>query len=146
MSKPCYAKPTPVVAGQFSKNIGRRNDPGVIRQPAAWIRPLVVVDQLTRRRNSVLVRLEDKVARVFDEMEQMNVRAAEIAGAVDAERVIPDDPTAAVKADLLALDLQFSGIFIADRKPESPLLASTRCTAEIHSRDQERYSSCSTLS
>src|SRR5262249_50850999 len=38
--------------------------------------------------------------------------------AIDAKRVVPDDPTANVEAELLRLDLQFGGIFVADREPE----------------------------
>ena len=50
----------------------------------------------------------------------MDVRAGELLRAVDAERVVPDDPAAGRKADLvLGVDLQLGGVFVADRQPES---------------------------
>ena len=56
--------------------------------------------------------------RILDEIEQVGVRAAELVFAVHAERVVPDDPTAGVEADLLAEQLQLGGILVADGQPE----------------------------
>src|SRR5262249_12436287 len=51
----------------------------------------------------------------------MRVATTELLGAVNAERVIPDDPAATGKAEfLLKNELQFRGIFVADRQPERP--------------------------
>src|SRR5690349_10676940 len=52
-------------------------------------------------------------------MEQVRVRAAELLLAVHPERVVPDDPTAAVEAGILAGNLELGGIIVPDGEPES---------------------------
>ena len=47
------------------------------------------------------------------------MRAREVRLAVDAERVVPDDPATAGESDFaLHAYFEFGGIFIADREPE----------------------------
>ena len=48
----------------------------------------------------------------------MRVRTTKSVDAVNSERVIPDDPTAAMKTDLLGFDFQFRGILVTDRQPK----------------------------
>jgi hypothetical protein len=50
----------------------------------------------------------------------MGVRAAELLLAVHTERVVPDYPAPAGEADFPGDELQFGGVFVADRQPESP--------------------------
>lgn len=116
-------RPRRVVADDFTHGIGGANNPGVVGQAAAGVRPLVIVNEFAGGRHAVVQVFvaEGEVDRVFDEMKQVGVGTGELPGAVDAECVVPDHPAPAVKADLLAGQLQLGGIFIADRQPESAL-------------------------
>src|SRR5689334_12204535 len=94
--------------------LGPQN-PGVVGQPSVGIAPGIAIDEQSGGGNAVL-RLggeKRKFLRVFEEMKQVGVRAAELVFAVHAERVVPDDPTADVEAEFLRLDLQLGGVFVA---------------------------------
>jgi hypothetical protein len=66
--------------------------------------------------------LKVKCLGVPDEVEEVDVAAGELLGAVDAEGVVPDDPTAAVEGDVvLGGQLQFRGVFVADGQPKRPV-------------------------
>ena len=101
----------------------RTQNPSVVRQTARGVGARVVIDQLPRRRHSDLVCLEREPLRILDHLKQMGVRAAEFVLAVHAERVVPDDPTAADQPMLpLHQDLQLGSVLVANGQPERPVV------------------------
>ena len=76
------------------RSCGRRIQVSSGSRPVG-VRPAVAVDQLPGRGHADRLGVERELLRVLDEVEQVGVRAAELVLAVHAERVVPDDPTAA---------------------------------------------------
>src|SRR5205823_13988728 len=101
------------------RQILRAQDPGIVWQTAPRISPGVRVHQLACRRHTDGEAVERETLRILNEVEQMRVTAAEFLGAVDPECVIPDDPAAAGKPQLVLKDeLQLRCVFVADRQPK----------------------------
>ena len=97
----------------------RTQHPGVVGEPARRVGPLVTVDEFAGGRHADRVGVERERRRIANEVKQVDVRPAEFLLAVDAERVIPDDPTAAGEPEFPRGDhLQFRGVFVADRQPK----------------------------
>ncbi len=69
-----------------------------------------------------IVAAKGETFRVFHKVKQVRVRAGELVRAVHAKRVIPNHPTAAVKASALSLQLELGGILVANRQPERILI------------------------
>ena len=142
LERPRHSREIPRVLplGEAVAQVLWTQDPRVVGQSPAGISPRVGIHELPGRGNAVLrvVLPKGETFRILDEVEQMGMRAAELMRAIDAERVIPDDPTAAMKADLLTLQLQLGGEFIADRQPERARRLQPRWTGSIQLRHQSR--------
>ena len=109
-----------VVPREFGHDIRRANEPRIVRKSALRVRSLVVVNEFSRGRDSIVqvVASEGEVFGIFDEVKQVSVGPCEFVRAVDAEGVVPNDPASAGKADLLAEDFQLGGVFVTDGQPE----------------------------
>ena len=110
----------PFVIHQLANDIGRSDDPRIVRQAAFRIGSFVVVDQFACGWNSIveIVGAKCEVLWILDEVEQVSVRATELLLAIHTERVIPDDPTAAMETDVLARQFQLGRVLVADRQPK----------------------------
>ena len=128
--KPARSLNVPATRGKYQvsssgakpsgRSCGRRIQVSSGRRPLGFARA-VGVDQLPGRGDADrrIVGVERELLRVLDEVEQVRVRAAELALAVHAERVVPDDPASAGEAQLaLADQLQLGGVLVADGQPE----------------------------
>src|SRR5688572_9017505 len=84
----------------------RTQDPRVVRKSSARIRSLIRIYKLSGRHNSYrrILRIEREIGRVFRKVKQMRVRTTEPTHTIDAERVIPNDPTAAPKSAFVLRD------------------------------------------
>jgi hypothetical protein len=79
----------------------RSKDPSIVGESTLGIGARIGVDQLTCRGDSDLRGDEGKVFGVFYEIEKMRVRAGEFVLTMYAKGVVPNDPIARMKADLL---------------------------------------------
>ncbi len=83
----------------------------------------VGVDQLPGGRHTDCRTVEREFFCIPHKMKEMRMTAAELLRAVDAKRVIPDDPASADEAQFVLKDqLQFCRILIADGQPKGPVL------------------------
>ena len=99
--------PSVVMWAERVRGVLRPGDPSVIRQSSIRIGSVVGVYQLPRRFDTDLWvhAVKGEFLFVFYKVKQMGVGAAKTVAAIDAKRVVPDDPTAAVKTGLLRSDL-----------------------------------------
>ena len=99
--------PRVVMRAKRVRSVLRSRDPSVVGQSATRVGSIVGVDHLTSRFDSDLRvhAVERELFFVFYKMKTVSVRAAETVAAIDSERVVPDHPTATVKANFLRSDL-----------------------------------------
>ena len=109
-----------LIRGEPFRAVLRAQNPSIIWIPPLRIRSCIRIHQLSRRWNGNVCGIERKTLWVLVKVKKVRMRTSEFGFAVHSERVVPHDPTSAMKTDLLCDQFQFRGILITDRKPKRP--------------------------
>ena len=122
--------PGVALGGEAVLNVLRAENPGVVGKTAFGVGPGVEVDQLPRRGNADGLVVESKTFGVLHEIKQVGMTAAELPGAVDPKRIVPDHPVSQRQPELaVEEDLHLGGILVADRQPERAV--GLECTDDL---------------